>query len=424
MLFSLASCGNVNLTDVIKNVLPDEAENIIDGILKGNPINGDSFTPIPSPSVVLPDAPKTGHTPLKKDEYYQFSLLSDTEKELYNLICTNIENQQNYINVKKYGLNEDNIDYILNKVLADNPQYFWFAKFLQYTIATVDGKDVISYLVLFYTDGEVTDNFDANGKFTATADREKIKQQKIAFDNLATNFLKSIPKDTPEIEKERLIHDFVLNSIIYADNEANLPLKRENYYRIYDVYGALVENYAVCEGYTRLFQYLCYQVGINSTFVYGESENESHSWNTVKIENEWYHVDTTWNDGSKNGIPLYNYFNLTEKQILTDHTLDTSVVLVPIANSETYSFANTFGIKINSSQKPANYQFAIDYLNKSNGKYLILVCSGKMPNADYLRKYVLNLNCDIQKYIKASGYNIKLKNTYFEVENFIYIERN
>ncbi len=416
IVFSFASCS---ISDVLSDAIGENAASVLEGLITGKPIK----KVITSPSIELPEAPKTHHTPLSKENYYQYSLLSNEEKALYNTICKGIETQQNYIDVEKYSLTEDNIDYMLNLVLADNPQYFWVAKFLQYSITTVEDESYITHLILFYTDGEVTDDFNDKGNFSATADREKIKQQKIHFDNLATNFLKSIPANTPEIEKERIIHDFILKTITYAEKESNLELKKENYLRIYDLYGALVDGYAVCEGYTKLFQYLCYQTGINATFVLGESENESHSWNTVEIGGKWYHVDTTWDDGSTQGTPLYSYFNLTTSQISKNHLIDDDNVAVPTANSTTHSFANTFGIAINKNFGPQNFENAVDYLMKSNTQYLILVCKGDLPNYQYVKTNFFNLNSDIQKYIKVKGYNLSFDTTYIEIDNFIYLKR-
>lgn len=420
LIITFAGCSfNENISEFIGNTIGDGAVSTIEGIVNGKPDD----KVITSPYVELPDTPQTQHTPIEKENYYQYSLLNDQEKSLYNTICKGIETQQNYIDVKKFNLNKDNVGDILNLVLADNPQYFWVAKFLKYSITSNDRKSCITHIILFYTDGEVTDDFDNNGDFIATADREKIKQQKIKIDNLATNFLNTISSNTTEIEKERLIHDFVLKTITYAQQESNLELEKTNYLRIYDLYGALANGKAVCEGYAKLFQYLCYQIGINSTFVLGESENENHSWNTVQIDNKWYHVDTTWDDGSVDNIPLYSYFNLTTAQISQTHLIDKTEVNVPTANSTTHSFANTYGVSFSETTNPKNYEAAIDYLIKTNGKYLVLVYTGNSPSYFYIKTHFFNRNCDIQKYIKTKEYNLSFNTRYFEIDNFIYLER-
>ncbi len=428
LIFSLAGCSiEFKLPDNLFNSSsPRDSTTFLGEILEKIPFgNNDDFN-VSSPSVTLPDTPKTEHTPISRENYYQYTLLNDTEKQIYNDICKGIETQQNYINIKKYKLSATDLEKIFNKVTADNPQYFWLTKFFQYAYYDINGKTEITHIILCYTDGTLTDNFDDDNNFITTADREKIKSQKIAFDKKITDFLNSFSKDLSTIEKERLIHDFVLKTIVYAEKELEKPLERDsdNYLRIYDVYGAMVDGYAVCEGYAKLFQYLCYQAGINATLVIGESENESHAWNTVNIENEWYHIDTTWNDGSTtDGMPLYTYYNLTTAQISKDHIIDSSIYAVPEATSEKYSFKNTYGIVVDRYSKPKNYEAAIDYLLKYDCKYLILVCDGTMPTQNYIRRFFVELNSDVQRYAKTKGQTLSFKTTYYEVENFIYLER-
>ena len=424
LTITLTGCSlKFKLPDNLFNTsLPQDAATFLEGLLGGTPFGtGDDFS-VSSPSVTLPDTPKTNHTPIKSDDYYQYSLLNNTEKQIYNDICKGIEAQQNYISVKKYNLTDVELEKIFNKVTADNPQYFWLTKFFQYAYYNINGETEITHIILCYTDGTTTDEFDENNKFITTADREKIKSQKIAFDKKTTDFLNSFSNTLPDIEKERLIHDFVLKTIVYAKSELEKPLERENYLRIYDVYGAMVDGFAVCEGYAKLFQYLCYQVGINSTFVIGEGSDENHAWNTVKIENKWYHIDTTWDDGSTNGMPLYTYFNLTAKQISKNHIINTDACAVPDANSEKYSFQNTYGIVVNPYSKPKNYEAAVDYLIAYNSKYLILVCDGKTPTDTYIRRFFFNLNSDIQKYAKINNHPLSFKTTYYIVDNFVYLE--
>ncbi|MGF7047952.1 hypothetical protein J2T13_002458 [Paenibacillus sp. DS2015] len=48
-----------------------------------------------------------------------------------------------------------------------------------------------------------------------------------------------------------------------------------------------------------------------------------HAWNLVKLDSKYYHLDTTWNQGSINEVPTtankYNYFLVSDEQIANDH---------------------------------------------------------------------------------------------------------
>jgi hypothetical protein len=42
-------------------------------------------------------------------------------------------------------------------------------------------------------------------------------------------------------------------------------------------------------------------------------------WNAVYLEDEWYHLDATWND-TVTGFISHEYFNVTDGDIAEDHT--------------------------------------------------------------------------------------------------------
>lgn len=91
----------------------------------------------------------------------------------------------------------------------------------------------------------------------------------------------------------KMIHDYLVDNISY-----DTTISKQN---IYDVYGALVRKEAVCEGYARAFKYLMNEIGVPSVLIMGkgtnsQGKNESHAWNYVQIDNNWYAVDVTWDD--------------------------------------------------------------------------------------------------------------------------------
>ena len=72
--------------------------------------------------------------------------------------------------------------------------------------------------------------------------------------------------------------------------------------------GSTGDNGPVCEGYARALKVLCDKAGIGCVLVDGQaksstsSSGEAHMWNYVQLDdNNWYAVDTTWNDPIVNG---------------------------------------------------------------------------------------------------------------------------
>ncbi len=367
-------------------------------------------TSVSSPSIEIPEEIDTNHIAVLKEDYFQYSLLNTKEKAVYNDICNAIEITQNVVNLKKYNVEVQTVCDVYEKVIADNPQYFWVTKMISYTCYSVDEQSIFVDLYLHYTDGKTVDVFDKNNKLTAIADRNEISNQIKNFNNKITEFLSNVSAATPDFEKEKLIHDFVVKSVSYDyDNMNSDPSSKTDYPRIWDAYGALCDGKAVCEGYARLFQILCYHTGINANFVRGESQNQPHAWNVVKLDNEWYHVDVTWDDSTNDKYSVYVWFNLTTEQIETDHLIEDDILKVPDAYSKKYSFEKTFGISITSlDEKPENFENAIDYVIKFKDEYLIVNLNGLKVSSKYINEYFMKPTSEIQIYLKSKDKSLVL----------------
>ncbi|WP_242282021.1 S-layer homology domain-containing protein [Bacillus cereus group sp. BfR-BA-01346] len=111
-------------------------------------------------------------------------------------------------------------------------------------------------------------------------------------------------------EKVKAIHDYVVKHISYDTS-----------YKAYTAYEALVNRSAVCQGYALLTYQLLKEAGIENHFVVGTGDGQPHAWNLVKIENKWYHLDTTFDDPvpDEQGRITYSYFNLSDEQIARNH---------------------------------------------------------------------------------------------------------
>lgn len=134
-------------------------------------------------------------------------------------------------------------------------------------------------------------------------------------------------------DKTLAIHDYLVDHIVYT---ANIEASHES---IYTMYGALIHGDAVCQGYAEAFQYLSHLAGLENMIVQGTAGGEAHAWNMVKLEDEWYHVDTTWDDpvmpdGTQ--VKRYDYLNVTSEQMSKDHQY--LVEDYPVATGERYNY--------------------------------------------------------------------------------------
>lgn len=107
-----------------------------------------------------------------------------------------------------------------------------------------------------------------------------------------------------DYERVKAVHDYIC-----------LFLDYDYTYQYRSVTDVLVHRTAVCHGYANLFKAFMDLLGIQNEFVVGHANGEivdpnfteyiNHSWNTVTLNGITYHVDTTWDDLTKE----YNIIN-------------------------------------------------------------------------------------------------------------------
>ena len=132
-------------------------------------------------------------------------------------------------------------------------------------------------------------------------------------------------------DRVKAIHDYLVKNVDYDYN----GLKTGNLQpSVYTAEGALCNGLAVCQGYAEAFELLCAKAGVKAQMVYGDAGNstdgwQSHAWNVVRIDGEWYQIDCTWDDPLVDGEVIsngenifYAYFLLTDSEMYTDHIVD------------------------------------------------------------------------------------------------------
>lgn len=119
------------------------------------------------------------------------------------------------------------------------------------------------------------------------------------------------------------VHDWIIENLEYS-----LDIQNAN---TYNLYGALINKSAVCEGYAEAFKYILDELGIPCILVSGTATNsegitENHAWNYVQIDEKWYAVDTTWDDPIVKGFGYvtnsvkHKYFLQGSKKMNENHT--------------------------------------------------------------------------------------------------------
>lgn len=281
------------------------------------------------------------HTAVSKEDYYQYSQMSAAEKQVYSLLQSAVLSCKNRVDISKIGLNTDAATLAVYRFRADYPQYFWLSHSFAFTYNSMN--DTVSSIYLLYTDGTSVDCLKQTGgnnlQVSIMADRYKIAQRQKEVNAAIESIISEIDANWSDYRKEKYIHDYVAANMVYDFDAAEDPYISENILKpAFDIYSALINKSGVCEAYSKMFQVLCYAVGINANQVTGVG----HMWNVVLIDGEWYQVDVTWDDsdtsGSMHSGIRYNYFNLSSNQIAKDgyHTPD-GTLYIPDCSSNKYS---------------------------------------------------------------------------------------
>ncbi|MDO5402075.1 MAG: transglutaminase domain-containing protein [Eubacteriales bacterium] len=156
---------------------------------------------------------------------------------------------------------------------------------------------------------------------------------------------------------ELAIHDYLVTHIEYEEQEDT----------IYNAYDAMIKGKSVCSGYTEAFKTFMDLLGIENTTISGTAGNQQHIWNAVKLDNEWYHVDVTWDDpvGSPGTDVDHAYFNITDNDMAIDHTWDLGQSNGLTANGTKYSYPEYAGLVNISSQSQLDSYIAERINNRS-----------------------------------------------------------
>lgn len=185
-------------------------------------------------------------------------------------------------------------------------------------------------------------------------------------------------KSASDWDNELAIHDYLVSNIKYELGDD----------AIYNAYDALINGTAVCNGYAECFKTFMDMLGIECIAISGSAGEELHIWDLVKLDGEWYHVDVTWDDPiNGSGSIEHTYFNITDSDIIRDHTWDSTVY--PAAIGTRHSYPN---IK------------KLPYFLKQDDIASFLLNS--LKNRENIIEFVATTSLDLKSIIEKCGINV------------------
>lgn len=157
----------------------------------------------------------------------------------------------------------------------------------------------------YYPGGELL-SVQLRYRYTVAEYETMLKKVEAAADRLLTGIAGN--SALTDVQKALLLHDRLA---VHCEYDRGVLAKKAAAANARNIYGALVERSAVCDGYTRTYIYLLGKVGIRSEM--NRSDKLIHSWNIVYIDGKPYHVDVTFDDPSYDmtGRVLHEHFLLS-----------------------------------------------------------------------------------------------------------------
>ena len=237
------------------------------------------------------------------DRYVYATLGGECQKvydEIFALLFSHEES------VRVSTLDTEVLDEAYKALTADYGEIFWAS----------------GYVYTQYTRGSEMIGLDFAPNYTMTREeRDGIQSQ---IDAKVQEILAGVPMGATEYERVRYVFDYLASNVDYVVGSP----ENQNIISVF-LYGQ-----TVCQGYASATQYLLSELGIQSAIVTGEAEGTSHAWNLVRMDGDYYYVDTTWGNSSYTGGDAglerfinYNYFGVTSGEIALTHTANDYFVL-------------------------------------------------------------------------------------------------
>ena len=207
--------------------------------------------------------------------------------------------------VTVFGLSEEALGDAFKAVLLDHPELFYIKG---YTFSRHLENGTVKY-------------YSFSGKYEMS--EEECIQKRELVDAQIGPLLSEIALCDNDYDKIMLIYEYIVDNTRYVagtDNE-------------YNMLSCILDGKAVCQGYAKAFQYICNRAGIKCSLVEGtrKETGESHAFNIVLADGEYYYADPTWVDSSytygsdtpEEAAPFTNfdYLLVNSEDILLEHTV-------------------------------------------------------------------------------------------------------
>lgn len=170
------------------------------------------------------------------------------------------------VEISRYNIPLDQFANLFADLLYENPQFFYLDPYVE--CQYYEDSFVIHSIELYYL-----------------YSRQEARAMEKEIDKKVSMILDKARSLQSDLEKILYIHDYLALNCSY-DTEFSSDS--------YNIYGCLINQRAVCQGYALASKYLFDLLNIPCNFV--NSDPMNHGWTLVELDGSWYHMDPTWDD--------------------------------------------------------------------------------------------------------------------------------
>lgn len=155
------------------------------------------------------------------------------------------------------------------------------------------------------------------GKISVIIEKQYSNDRISEINQYLEDIKKVVIKDNMnETEKIKAFHDYIVNYTTYDIERANnMNDSKFDNSTTHTAYGLLETKKALCGGYSDIMSIFINQLSIPNIRV----SADNHVWNIVYLNNEWKHLDVTWDDPVTNtgeALLIYDYFLISYSELL------------------------------------------------------------------------------------------------------------
>lgn len=174
-------------------------------------------------------------------------------------------------------------------------------------------SDINNYVHPYNGFAHIETEYDTLGKVTLNIKKSYSLEDIELIDEKIDELMARLTNSSYPLETNiKNIHDYIIKTTKYDSIRSE---KEDSVYKSDLAYGPLFQGHAVCGGYTDLMELFLERLNVKSFKV----SSDSHIWNAVFLDNNWYHLDLTWDDpvaANGNDYLEHDYFLINTKQLL------------------------------------------------------------------------------------------------------------